>query len=484
VAEFLRDRTTYLVAPAALLPLGVVVLLGDYSIRVDAWVHFLGVGVAAAVATGAAVALTVAGALAADGRAVLAGLAFSLMAALLCLHGAATPGILVGMNGVVAFTGAATLPVGCAILALGAMPQLRRPSAVRPLVAALVVGSLGVLGLGITMIVWPSLVPSVPEPRSALALSVLGLGLGACALLAGRALRTYRLTRRVADLAVVIGIAWLAAALVGALYYSFRDVGWWLGHALEIGGIALVGLPVALDLRRGVAHRSGPLWGDLRGADLVAAEEVFLGSHVRGLLVALAAKDGSTEEHTRRVARLAVDVGEELGVPASRLRSLATGGLLHDIGKLTVDDAVLRKPAPLTPEEFAAIERHPTAGVELLRGLGGFDPLVRSLVQDHHERLDGTGYPRGLSGAEISLEARILGVCDVYDALISPRVYRAAWERDTALELLRTGTGVQFDGRCVEALERVLARQQEPMAVTRTPPRRYAAASDAFLSAR
>lgn len=160
------------------------------------------------------------------------------MAALLCLHGAATPGILVGMNGVVAFTGGATLPVGCGIgiLSLGAMPELRRPSAVRPLVAALLVGSLGVLGLGITMIVWPSLVPSVPEPRSALALSVLGLGLGACALLAGRALRTYRLTRRVADLAVVIGIAWLAAALVGALYYSFRDVGWWLGHALEIGG--------------------------------------------------------------------------------------------------------------------------------------------------------------------------------------------------------------------------------------------------------
>jgi hypothetical protein len=457
-------RSVPLVAAlAALAPSAAMLVFGGHRIEVDGWVHFGVVGLAALIATAAALALAVAGAVLGDARAVLAGLAFSLMAALLCLHGAATPGILVGMNGVVAFTGGATLPVGCVILALGTLPELRRPNVIRPLLVALVVGCIGVLALGITMLHRPALVPSVPEPGSGLALGVLAVGLAACLLIGGRALRTYRLTRRVPDIAVAVGIAWLGASLFGALVFDFRHVGWWLGHGLEIAGIAAVGIPVALDLRRGAAHRSGPLWGDLRGADLVAAEEAFLGSHVRALLVALAGKDWSTEEHTRRVARLAVDVGERLGLPAGRLRSLATGGLLHDIGKLTVPDAVLSKPGALTAEEFALVQRHADAGVDLLRELGGFDPLVLSLVRDHHERLDGSGYPGGLREAQISLEARILAVCDVYDALISPRVYRRAWDTHGAVALLRDGAGAQFDPRCVEALVEVLSGEGSPL---------------------
>jgi HD-GYP domain-containing protein (c-di-GMP phosphodiesterase class II) len=164
---------------------------------------------------------------------------------------------------------------------------------------------------------------------------------------------------------------------------------------------------------------------------------------------------------------------------------MATGGLLHDIGKLSVRDDVLRKPASLTDAEFGEIKQHPGAGVALLEELGGFDPLVLSLVHDHHERLDASGYPRGLARGEISLEAQILAVCDVYDALVSPRVYREAWPHERALSLLRQGAGPQFDARCVEALERVLARE-EPTAQADARRRRsvYAAASEAFLSAR
>ena len=112
------------------------------------------------------------------------------------------------------------------------------------------------------------------------------------------------------------------------------DLGWWLGHLFEVLGIALVGASAAYDLRRG--YRSRPLAGDLRAADIVASEEAFLGARVRALMVRLAAKDTSTEEHTRRVAALAVEVGERLGLSPGRLRSLAIGGLLHDIGKLSV----------------------------------------------------------------------------------------------------------------------------------------------------
>jgi len=299
----------------------------------------------------------------------------------------------------------------------------------------------------------------VPEPRSTAAWLVLIAGLLFYGLLFWRALRTFRLTQRRADLLVAVGIVWLAAALPAALLLDFRNLGWWLGHAFEVVGIAAVGLTVALDLRRGAA-RSRPLLGDLTGADLVAEEEAFLGSHIRALLVALADKDAYTEEHTRRVALRAVQVGDDLGLAPERLRDLAVGGLLHDIGKLRCPDEILRKPGPLTKDEHAVVREHPQAGSRLLKELGGFGDTVLRVVRSHHERLDGSGYPQGVGDAEIDLDTRILAVCDVYDALLSTRVYREAWPHERAIALLREGAGTTFDVRCVDALERVLARER------------------------
>ena len=196
------------------------------------------------------------------------------------------------------------------------------------------------------------------------------------------------------------------------------------------------------------------------GADLVAAEDIFLGSHVRALTVRLADKDEYTERHTRRVALRAVQVGEVLGLSPSRLRTLAIGALVHDIGKLSVPDAILKKPGPLDETEYAIVQEHPERGDKLLNELGGFSPSVRHLVRDHHERLDGAGYPRALKAEEIDLDTRILTVCDVYDALISKRVYRAAWSHDDAIALLRRETGTAFDARCVAALEQVVAEER------------------------
>ena len=444
---------------AAVVPVALLHFVGGESVAIDGWIHFVGVAFGAGIATAAAAALTIAGARVRDGYAVLVGAAFSVMAALLCLHGLATPGIVVEMNGVVAFTGGATLPVGGAILALGAIPALRRPAAVTPLLWLLGVGVVFILALGLAAIAEPSLVPPVPEPRSPVAWTVLAGGMAFYALLFWRALRTFRLTRRRGDLLVAVGIVWLAVAVPAALLLTFRDLGWWLGHVFEIVGIAIVGIPVAIDLRRSAA-RSRPLLGDLKGADLVAEEEAFLGSHVRALLVALAEKDGYTEEHTRRVALRAVQVGDELGLAPERLHDLAVGGLLHDIGKLSVPDDILKKPGPLTDEEFVAVKRHVDRGLALLEELGGFSPEVLRLVRCHHERLDGSGYPQAACGNEIPVEARVLAVCDVYDALLSTRVYRAAWTHERAIALLRAGAGTQFDPRCVDALERVLARER------------------------
>jgi HD-GYP domain-containing protein (c-di-GMP phosphodiesterase class II) len=199
--------------------------------------------------------------------------------------------------------------------------------------------------------------------------------------------------------------------------------------------------------------------GDLRESELVSAEEAFLGSHIRALTVRLAEKDAYTEEHTRRVALRAVQVGEELGLPPGRLRGLAVGGLLHDIGKLSVPDSVLKKPCPLDPSEYTIVQRHLEQGRRLLRELGGFGEGILRLVHDHHERLEGSGYLRGLCSDELDLDTRILAVCDVYDALVSTRVYRAAWSAEKALGLLYEQAGSAFDSCCIGALVRVLGRE-------------------------
>jgi len=443
----------------AAFPLAAMHFFSREKVQFGAEVHFVGVGLTAVPAAAAAVALTIVGARRRDTRTVLVGTAFSAMAALLALHGIATPGLLFGQNGVVSFTGGATLPIGGAILALSALPAFRRTSGVRPLL--ILQGALlaSILVLGALGMLMPTFVPAVPEPRSAPALALLGIGLGFYTLLGLRALRTFLLTRRRADLLVVVGIVWLAAAVPPAMLLHYWELGWWLGHGFELLGIVVVGIPVALDLRRGAQSRS--LTGDLSGADLVTTEEAYLGSHVRALTVRLAEKDAYTEEHTRRVALRAVQVGEELDLSPVRVRSLATGSLVHDIGKLSVPDSILKKPGPLTDEEFSVVKRHSEWGDRMLGDLG-FGKDIRQLVRDHHERLDGSGYPHGIGDSAISLDARILAVCDVYDALISKRVYREAWTHERAIALLREESGSSFDPKCVAALERVLARERSP----------------------
>ena len=440
---------------AAIVPPALAHVEGGTPVSLSGGFHFWVVGSGALVATVAGLVLSFAGRRRGDARPVLIGTAFSVMAALLVVHGLATPGVLVGMNGVVALTGAGTLPVGGAILVLAAFPGLTSTRRIDRLLALQGVLMAGVISLGVLALVRPALVPPVPDPKSVPAIALLVAGLAFYAVVAWRAFRTVLLARRRADILVVVGIGWLAAALVPALTMDYTHLGWWLGHAFEVIGILLVGAPVALDLFR--AYPTRTLAGDLRGAELVLEEEAYLGSHVRALTGLLVEKDPSTEEHTRRVALLAVRVGEELGLAAARLRTLAIGGLLHDIGKLSVPGEILGKPAALDEEEFAVIRRHPGWGDELLRGLG-FGSRIRRLVLDHHERLDGSGYPRALHQADLDLDTCILAVCDVYDALVSPRVYRDAWAHERALRLLRDEAGLRLDARCVSALERVLGR--------------------------
>jgi putative nucleotidyltransferase with HDIG domain len=451
-----RSRWTIpaLLCALAAAPAVLVALLGRTTIMPPPGVHF-GVGFAgAAIAAVAAAALSRAGRRAADGRTMLLGTAFSTMTALLAVHAMCTPGVLIGANGVIAFAGGLGIPVGTGLLALTALPALRRTRNVKPLLALQLFLAVLVLALAAIAVAFPAWVPKVPTAGSDAAYGLLACGLSFCVLLTHRATRTFWLTRRPADLLVAVGCIWLGVALFAQLVIGPMTLGYYLGHGLELAAVAMIAIPAARDIARTGA--SFPLVGDLTTTDLVASEEAFLGPRVRALMIRLAERDGSTEEHTRRVAILAARVGEELKLPATTRRHLAVGGLLHDIGKLSVPLEILRRPEGLTDEEFAEIKRHPEAGRRLLDELGGFSPVVRDLVSDHHERLDGRGYPRGLTEEELPLHTRILTVCDVYDALVSDRVYRAAWTPERAFELLRDDSGSAFDERCVAALAKVL----------------------------
>ena len=463
--HLLREPALAFGAALALVPPAVLHFFATEQVSFGGPTHLLFVGLSAGGATAAALALTVAGARRGDGRTVVIAMAFSVMAALLVVHGVATPGLLVDDSGVGAFSGGATLPVGGALLVLCTVPSLRSRAAITPLLMLQATLLMGVGALGTIGLLVPASVPAVPEPRSGAALAALALGLAFYGLVGWRAGRTWRLTRRFSDLLVLVGVVWLAAALAAALLLSWWQLGWWIGHGLEVLGIAAIGVPVAFDLRRPAQSR--PLLGDLGAGELVAAEEAFLGAQVRSLTRLLGERDISTEEHTRRVALRAVQVGEELGLSPERLRVLAAGGLLHDMGKLSVPDEILSKPDVLTPAEYEVVKQHPENGRRLLAELG-FGADVQRLVLDHHERIDGSGYPRGLQDAALDLETRILGVCDVYDALVSPRVYRNAWPHSEAIRHFLGPARSQFDRRCVAALERVLERERStalPLAV-------------------
>lgn len=147
------------------------------------------------------------------------------------------------------------------------------------------------------------------------------------------------------------------------------------------------------------------------------------------------AKDVYTKGHSLRVAELAANVGKRLGLSGEEVEVLYRAGLLHDIGKIIIDTSCLNKPGPLTPEERQEIKRHPETGALILSQMERTKVLV-PLVRDHHERLDGSGYPAGKKGAEIHFYVRILSVADVYDALTSDRVYRRALSREKALEVI------------------------------------------------
>jgi len=179
-------------------------------------------------------------------------------------------------------------------------------------------------------------------------------------------------------------------------------------------------------------------------------EELYLGG-IQSLAAALELKDPYTRGHSERVSRFGRQIAQALGLAAPMVRSIELGGQLHDVGKIGVRESVLNKPGPLTREEYEHIMTHPLLGWRILHPLLRHEPTVLNVVRSHHERLDGSGVPDGLSGDAIPLEARIIAVADAYDAMMSRRPYRAGLRAADALAELHREAGSQFDPMVVEA---------------------------------
>ncbi|MET0647464.1 MAG: HD domain-containing phosphohydrolase [Pyrinomonadaceae bacterium] len=201
-------------------------------------------------------------------------------------------------------------------------------------------------------------------------------------------------------------------------------------------------------LERMIEQRTEELDGALRSCE--GAYRMTL----KALVTALETRDSETHGHSERVVNFSLRLGQELGLDAEQMRSLEFGSLLHDIGKIGVPDAILRKPAKLTEEEWVRMREHPLHGQKILRGIEFLEGAARVVAQ-HHEKWDGSGYPLGLRGAQIDLNARIFAVADAFDAITSDRVYRAGRSYDEALAELDAYAARQFDPRVVEAFRRV-----------------------------
>lgn len=174
-------------------------------------------------------------------------------------------------------------------------------------------------------------------------------------------------------------------------------------------------------------------------------------SMLDSMVTVVANKDRYTRRHSEDVLKYSLIIARQLGIDDKMCHTIAVAAILHDIGKIGVPDAILRKPGPLTEDEFEAVKQHPQMGAVIVAAVPGLEETLDA-VRHHHERWDGNGYPMGLTGEETPLIARLMAVADAYSAMTSDRPYRKGMAHSTALGILRQGAGTQWDSECVDAL--------------------------------
>jgi HD-GYP domain-containing protein (c-di-GMP phosphodiesterase class II) len=391
---------------------------------------------------------------------LIGGFAFA-VSVLPLVHGLTVPGVLYGPNDAVMSSVASAIPLGT----LAAAPLLltsrhrRRLLRWRRWVGANVALQ---TALAIVLLCSPSLLP-VPAPGTAEAVALAVATVAACLAFSIRHLRLYRIGRHASVLAVSLGFALVAASNLVWVNAAAMSAGFWSAHLFDITGVFAMTIVGAVAHRRGEVERS--IFRPLTVRDPLEALELGLDPVVRRFVADLESKDPITADHVRRTSEVAISLGERLGLGPEELRLVGLGALLHDVGKLELDDEVLHKPGRLTDDEFEHVKTHTVLGEELVRGssvLAGVAPIIRH----HHERVDGRGYPDGLAGTDVPLLARIVSVCDAFDAMAHTRQYRAGMELDRVRSVLREHAGAQWDASIVRSFLDLLDEGAMAMAPT------------------
>jgi HD-GYP domain-containing protein (c-di-GMP phosphodiesterase class II) len=285
-------------------------------------------------------------------------------------------------------------------------------------------------------------------------LTILSIGLFFFA--AMRQARNYRRSRLTSQAFLLAAFVLLADAAAAMVLFRTWTVGWWYYHLLMLASVALALNALIVERARARSFKS-VVETALELEVSVDVEELDF-EVIAALVAAVEVKDRETQGHNRRVAQLCVEIGRQLGMSATELRVLARSGLLHDVGKLGIPDAILEKQGPLDESESALMKTHPEIGVTILKRGGNFKRELLGVLY-HHERMDGSGYPHGLMADAIPIEARIVAVADTYDVLTTDRPYRHACDRGQARRVVEEESGSHLDRRVVAALMRALDGQ-------------------------
>ncbi len=313
--------------------------------------------------------------------------------------------------------------------------------------AVLITGIAAVLAYAALAFTAPWLVPSILVSSRTASIGTTGAVAALGTLAAWQFARSYRFSGIQLHGAAAIGAILLVEAQISVEVGATWTGTFWLYHVQLLSGFLAIFWGMVIEYSRGQTVRALEA---LTVSDVLEQLRSGFTEPIVALSAALEARDGYTLGHGERVAALAVLIGQEMRLQPRRLRAIAAGSLLHDVGKIGVPDAVLHKPGGLTDPEYDVIKEHPVRGSEMLRH--HFDQKTEAnVIRYHHERWDGLGYPEGLRGAAIPLEARIAAVADVYDALRSNRAYRPAYSRDEAVPIILDGAGGHFDPACVQA---------------------------------
>jgi HD-GYP domain-containing protein (c-di-GMP phosphodiesterase class II) len=313
---------------------------------------------------------------------------------------------------------------------------------------------------------------SAPEPASPSKLEytpaeqfgrVLGFAMACLAIgfflfAAWRFYSTYVIARTPATGALAAGLVLLAEAQVIMAFGEVWHLSWWTYHVTMLIGFLIPIGAIGWAYRRGSSLSE--IVDGLFVRDAFAKVERSFPEAVSSLISVIEKRDPYLRGHMRRVGELTVSIAEELELPAETARAASHAALLHDVGKLGMPEAVLHKPGRLTDEEFEVLKAHPMRGYRMVTQAPALQAAAPA-IRWHHERLDGSGYPDRIRGHAIPIEARIVAVADVWDALTSDRVYRRAMTPTEAREIMLAESGEKLDERCVHALFAVLDRTAE-----------------------